>query len=200
MNLAPVTLAGRGVRLEPLARQHVPALWAACTDPEPIFRWFAAAVAGPADMAAFVEAALADQAAGRALPFATVRVADGAVVGSTRYCNIEEAHRRVEIGFTWLTPAAQRTAINTEAKLLMLRHAFETLGVMRVEFKTDALNVKSRAALLRIGAREEGTFRKHMLCSTGRIRDSVYFSITDDEWPAVRSRLQAMMDGREART
>ena len=142
-------------------------------------------------MGRYVETALRWQAEGTALPFATVERRVGTVVGSTRFGNIDRPNRRVEIGWTWLGPRWQRTACNTEAKYLMLRHAFETWGCLRVEFKTDALNERSRAALLRIGAREEGTLRKHMITTTGRVRDSVYFSILDDEWPAVKERLEA---------
>jgi RimJ/RimL family protein N-acetyltransferase len=125
--------------------------------------------------------------------FVTVAKAIGRVVGSTSYLNIDRQHRRVEIGGTWTTPAWQRSAINTEAKYLQLRHAFETLGCIRVEFKTDALNSKSRQALARIGATEEGTFRNHMIMPDGRIRHSVYFSITDDEWPRVKAHLEGLL-------
>jgi RimJ/RimL family protein N-acetyltransferase len=117
----------------------------------------------------------------------------GRVIGSTRYANIDRAHRRVEIGWTWVARAWQRTAVNTEAKYLLLRHAFETLGCIRVELKTDSLNAQSRAAILRIGAREEGIFRNHMITASGRIRHTVYFSITDAEWPEVKSRLEAKL-------
>lgn len=110
-------------------------------------------------------------------------------------CNIDRGNRRVEIGWTWLGRTFQRTALNTEAKYLMLRHAFEAWGCLRVEFKTDALNAPSRAALLRIGAREEGILRKHMITTSGRVRDSVYYSILDEEWPMVKARLEAMMRG-----
>lgn len=127
------------------------------------------------------------------MPFAIVELASGTVVGSTRYGNIDRANRRVEIGWTWIGRPWQRTAVNTESKYLLLRHAFETLGCIRVEFKTDALNERSRQALLRIGAKEEGIFRSHVVTSTGRIRDSVYFSIIDREWPAVKTRLEAML-------
>jgi N-acetyltransferase len=127
------------------------------------------------------------------LPFAQVEKTTGRVIGSTRYANIERAHRRLEIGWTWIARPWQRTAVNTESKYLLLRHAFETLGCVRVELKTDSLNAKSRAAILRIGAREEGTFRNHMITSSGRIRHTVYFSIVDAEWPEVRSRLERVL-------
>lgn len=189
MELVPVTLQGRHVRLVPLALEHVPALWQAGNDPE-IWRWTLSQPASEADMSRYVEAALAKRAAGGAFPFATVEAASGRVIGSTRYHNWEPPHPRVEIGYTWIARPWQRTPVNTEAKYLMLRHAFETLGVMRVELRTDALNAPSRAAIARIGGVEEGTLRRHMLTDAGRVRDTVYFSILDDEWPAVKRRLE----------
>ena len=129
----------------------------------------------------------------RPVPFATVERATGRVIGSTRYMNIDRANRRVEIGATWIAKPWQRTAMNTEAKYLMLRHAFETLGCVRVELKTDALNEKSRNAILRIGAKEEGTLRRHMVTWTGRLRDSVYFSVLDSEWLQVKAELEAKL-------
>ena len=125
--------------------------------------------------------------------FVTVARTIAQVVGSTSDLTIDCQHQRVEIGGTWVTPAWQRSAINTEAKYLQLRHAFETLGCIRVEFKTDALNTKSRQALARIGATEEGTFRNHMIMPDGRIRHSVYFSITHDEWPRVKAHLEGLL-------
>jgi RimJ/RimL family protein N-acetyltransferase len=141
-------------------------------------------------MRAYIETALEGQAAGIALPFATIARATGRAIGSTRFANIDRANRHVEIGWTWLGEKCQRTAANTEAKYLMLRHAFETWRCLRVEFKTDSLNERSRAALLRIGAKEEGIFRNHVITWTGRIRHSVYYSIVDSEWPAVKAHLQ----------
>jgi RimJ/RimL family protein N-acetyltransferase len=141
----------------------------------------------------YIDSALEAQAAGTAIPFATVERASGRVIGSTRYMNIDTANRRVEIGSTWLAKPWQRTAMNTEAKYLMLRHAFETLGCVRVELKTDALNQQSRQAILRIGAREEGTLRQHMVTWSGRLRDTVYFSILDSEWPGVKANLEAKL-------
>jgi RimJ/RimL family protein N-acetyltransferase len=128
--------------------------------------------------------------------FATLERSSGQVVGSTRFMNIDRANRRVEIGSTWIAPAWQRTAVNTEAKYLMLRHAFEVWGCMRLELKTDALNQKSRNAILRIGAQEEGTLRRHLVTWTGRVRDTVYFSILDDEWANVKSALESRLAGR----
>ena len=141
------------------------------------------------DLAGFIDAALAGQAAGREQAFATIERSSGRVVGSTRYLNIEPAHRRLEIGYTWLAPAWQKTAINSDAKLLMLDHAFGELGANRVEFKTDARNEPSRNALLGIGATFEGIFRRHMIVQQGQLRDSAYFSIIVDEWPSVRKHL-----------
>ncbi len=144
-------------------------------------------------MAAYIEAALNEQERGLALPFAIVEKATGRAIGSTRYANIDRMHHRVEIGWTWVARDWQRTPMNTEAKYLLLRHAFETLGCMRVELKTDSLNERSRAAILRIGAREEGIFRNHMITASGRVRHTVYFSIIDSEWPAVKARLEAKL-------
>jgi RimJ/RimL family protein N-acetyltransferase len=140
-----------------------------------------------------VESALAEQRAGTALPFATVERASGTVVGTTRFASAVHEHARVEIGWTWIAPRWQRTGVNTEAKLLMLRHAFDVMRVRRVELKTSALNLRSRAAILRIGASEEGTLRKHMINADGSARHSVYFSVTDDDWATVRPRLEAML-------
>lgn len=189
LNIQPVTLEGRHVRLEPLSFYHHAGL-SEVGLAEELWLWIPQPVRTPEDMREYIATALRWQAEGSALPFATVERATGKVIGSTRYMNIDKMNRRVEIGSTWLTPAWQRTAANTEAKFLMLRHAFETLGCMRVELKTDSLNEKSRNAILRIGAKEEGIFRNHMVTSTGRIRHSVYYSIIDSEWPGVKSRLE----------
>jgi N-acetyltransferase len=188
LNVEPVTLSGETVRLEPLTLEHVPALCAVGLEPE-LWRWIPRPVTNAADMRAYVETALDEQRRGVAVPFATVHQLSGCVIGSTRYANIDAVNRRLEIGWTWLTSAQQRTRANTEAKLLQLTHAFDTLGAVRVELKTDALNVQSRTAILRLGAVEEGTFRKHVLTEAGRWRDTVYFSILDTEWPAIKTRL-----------
>jgi RimJ/RimL family protein N-acetyltransferase len=180
------------IRLEPLGEAHQAALCAVGLDDE-LWRWTPKAVRTTADMAAYIAVALAERAAGRALPFAIVDKPTGQVIGSTRYAAIEPAHRRVEIGSTWLGRSWQRTAANTEAKYLLLRHAFETLGCIRVELKTDALNERSRAAIRRIGAREEGTLRSHMITASGRVRDTVYYSILDGEWPEVKRDLESRL-------
>lgn len=191
----PVTLSGRHVRLEPMTLAHLDGLRAAGADPA-VFTWYPFPMHGPA-MRDFVETALTDQAKGKALPFVYVEPDSGEVIGSSRFGSIDVRHRRAEIGWTWLMPRVQRTPVNTEAKLLMLTHAFENLKLNRVEFKTDSLNEASRRALLRIGATEEGTFRNHMVTQTGRLRHSVYFSIIDSEWPAVKAGLQDKLKRRE---
>jgi RimJ/RimL family protein N-acetyltransferase len=199
MLVEPVTLEGRYVRLEPLSIDHVDALCAVGLEPE-LWTWIPTAVRTPDDMREYVESALADRAAGRALPFATIDRASGTVVGSSRFAAIDVANRRVEIGWTWIGSRWQRTYVNTEAKLVMLAHAFEQWGCIRVELKTDRLNARSRAAIGRIGATEEGIFRQHLITASGRLRDTVYFSILDSEWPTVRARLLTrLLDGDESK-
>jgi len=192
MKVIPVILEGRYVRLEPLATQHVSALSEVGLDQD-LWKWIPTPVRTRDDMRAYVETALKERDGGFAVPFVQVEKASGRVVGSTRYANIDRIHHRLEIGWTWLAQPWQRTVINTEAKYLLLRHAFESLGCIRVELKTDSLNERSRAAILRIGAREEGTFRNHMITASGRIRHTVYFSVIDSEWPAVKARLEARL-------
>ena len=192
MEVRPVTLEGSFVRLEPLSMAHHAGLSEVGLDQE-LWEWIPEPVRTPEEMRAYIEEAIAAQAAGTALPFATVERSSGRAIGSTRFGNIDRRHRRVEIGWTWLARPWQRTRANTEAKSLMLRHAFETWGAIRVELKTDSLNARSRAAILRLGAKEEGILRNHMITSSGRIRHTVYYSITDSEWPAVKSRLERML-------
>jgi RimJ/RimL family protein N-acetyltransferase len=192
MIVKPITLEGEAVRLEPLSLDHLPALADIGLD-ERLWKWTANFVRNANDMEAYGRAALADQEHGVALPFVTVDRTTSRVVGSTRFGNIDRNNRKVEIGWTWVSPHWQRTAINTEAKLLMLTHAFEVWDCMRVEFKTDANNEQSRNAIRRIGAVEEGVLRNHMITDSGRYRDSVYFSIIDSEWPVAKSRLIGMM-------
>jgi N-acetyltransferase len=193
MIVEPVTLEGHHVRLEPLAKTHLEGLTTVGLDEE-LWHWIPTPVRTREEMAAYIDTALAEQERGVSLPFAIMEKAMRRVIGSTRYGNIDRTHHRVEIGWTWVARQWQRTAINTEAKYLLLKHAFETLGCMRVELKTDSLNEKSRAAILRIGAREEGIFRNHMITSTGRIRHSVYFSIIDSEWPSIKARLETKLN------
>ncbi|HEV8490356.1 MAG TPA: GNAT family N-acetyltransferase [Candidatus Limnocylindrales bacterium] len=195
--LEPVTLEGRLVRLEPLSRDHLDGLAAVAFDPA-LWRWTLAGAVDRERLEAWLDTAVANQAAGSELPFATIERASGRPIGSSRYLSIVPEHRRLEIGWTWVARAWQRSGVNREAKLLMLEHAFERIGCQRVEFKTNALNEQSRAALLGIGASFEGIFRKHMLGRDGEVRDSAYFSITDDEWPAVKARLAASVEAAVA--
>jgi RimJ/RimL family protein N-acetyltransferase len=192
MTAEPRVLEGTHVRLEPLTLDHLHALIAVGLDPE-LWRWTLARNLTADDMRRYVETALAEQRARQSVPFATVERSSGRVVGSTRFASIAPDHRRVEIGWTWIGRPWQRTVVNTEAKYLMLRHGFEVWRCMRVELKTNAKNERSRRAILRIGATEEGTLRKHQLNADGTPRDSVYFSITDDEWPTVKRRLEGML-------
>lgn len=195
MVVEPVTLTGHYVQLEPMLPAHRDFFVDVGLDEE-LWRWIPDPVRTPEEMSAYVDAALAQQASGVSLPFTIVERASGKVIGSTRYANIERVHRRIEIGWTWVATLWQRTPVNTECKYLLLRHAFEVLGCIRVELKTDSLNEKSRKAIARIGAREEGIFRNHMITSTGRIRHSVYFSVIDSEWPAVKARLEEKLKSR----
>ena len=197
MTVTPVTLEGAQVRLEPLAKAHLVGLAEVGLDEE-LWRWIPTPVRTKDEMAAYIETALNEQERGVSLPFAIVEKATGRAIGSTRYGNIDRINRHVEIGWTWVAREWQRTAMNTEAKYLLLRHAFETLGCLRVELKTDSLNERSRAAILRIGAREEGIFRNHMITSSGRIRHSVYYSIIDSEWPTVKARLETKLSSRQS--
>ena len=186
--LEAVTLRGQWVRLEPLGREHVPGLASVATERE-LWRLTREDASTPAGFAGYIERAFAGQATGMILAFAIVEQATGAPAGSTRLGNYEAVDRRIEIGWTWIGRRWQRTAVNTEAKLLLLTHAFETLGMRRVELKTDVLNEQSRRAILRLGATEEGIFRQHMVTESGRIRDSVWFSILAREWDDVKLRL-----------
>lgn len=195
IDTAPITLEGRHVRLEPLSMAHAPAIERASADRR-IWEFSSAIIAGADDVPRYIETALAWQKAGTALPFATVERATGKVIGSTRFANIDREHRRAEIGWTWINPAWWRTAINTEAKYLMLRHAFEQWRCLRVELKTGHRNQRSRNAILRLGAKEEGMLRRHMIQPDGSYRDTIYFSILDDEWPDVKAKLEAFLATR----
>jgi RimJ/RimL family protein N-acetyltransferase len=187
-----VTLEGRLVRLEPLEPRHEDALWQAAQDER---TWRYMRVRGDESRAAFD--GWFQHAVAETIPFATV--IEGEVVGSTSYLNVREDDRVVEIGNTWLASRAWGTGANDEAKLLMLEHAFEREGFRRVEFKTEATNERSRAALLAIGATFEGVFRKHMVVRGGERRDSAYYSVVDDEWPAVRANLERRLSDRGRR-
>jgi N-acetyltransferase len=193
-NVAPVMLEGAVVRLEPLRRNHAGMFWdVAKNDLDNIFQWFPYRVNSLEDFNNIVDKALLEQERGDSVVFATLERSSGKVIGSTRFMNIDRVNRRVEIGSTWIAPAWHRTAVNTEAKYLMLRHAFETWNSFRVELKTDALNQRSRNAILRIGAKEEGALRRHVITWTGRVRDTVYFSILDSEWPEVKAKLETRL-------
>ena len=196
MEISPVILEGRHVRLEPLSPAHEESLIAAAGDGE-LWNSTVTIVPSRANMAAYIASALNAQAQGRELPFVIIQKPSGHVVGSTRFFHIEPDHRRVEIGYTWLSASAQRTAVNTEAKLLLLTHAFDSLRCIRVEFVTDVLNQQSRTAILRLGAKQEGVLRNHMVMPGGRYRDSVCFSIIEAEWLEVKARLEARL-GQEA--
>lgn len=193
MQVRPITLTGTHVRLEPLTLGHLAPLAEIGLD-EDLWRWTTTLIRTRDELRAYVEEALALQAKGAALPFATVDLASGRVAGSSRFGNIDVVNRKVEIGWTWVGRPWQRTVVNTEAKYLMFRHAFEELGCIRVELKTDALNERSRAAILRVGAKEEGTFRNHMISQGGRLRDSVFFSVIASEWPKVKARLEEKLE------
>ena len=208
MEISPVTLEGQHVSLEPLSLAHEESLIAAASDGE-LWNSSVTVVPSRATMAAYIEDALEAQAQKDALPFVIIRRASGSVggttelevvgtkrdevVGTTRFYDIRPADRRVAIGYTWLSLSAQRTAVNTEAKLLLLTHAFEHWQCNRVEFITDVLNQQSRAAILRLGAKQEGILRNHMIMPNGRMRDSVMFSIIKEEWPEVKARLKAKL-------
>jgi N-acetyltransferase len=181
-------LEGARLRLEPIAADHAEGIWKAGNDPA-IWQWMPLSLSEPGQVPGLIAHAVERSRRKEAFTFTVFDRETGACVGSSSYLALEPSHRRLEIGFTWVSHRWQRTYVNTEAKLLLLEHAFGRLGCHRVEFKTDVLNRRSREALMRIGAREEGVFRKHMVVSGGRVRDSVYFSITDEEWPGVRASL-----------
>jgi len=189
VDLTQVTLEGRHVRLEPLSRQHKSQLAMVALDPE-LWRFTPTQIHSTDDLDAYIETALSWQKAGTAIPFATVDRSTGRAIGSTRFGNIDPQNRRAEIGWTWLGRDFQRRAFNTEAKLLMFTHAFERMNCIRVELRADALNTKSRDAIVRLGAKEEGILRHHMILSDGRLIDWVYYGILRDEWPSVRAGLE----------
>jgi RimJ/RimL family protein N-acetyltransferase len=190
--IQPVVLEGRIVRLEPLRRDHLDGLAEVAFDPT-LWQFTLARPVDRGGLEAWLETALANAQAGTEMPFATVDQASGRPIGSTRYLAIVPEHRRFEIGWTWLATTAQRTGANREAKLLQLTHGFEQLAANRIEFKTDSLNERSRAALLGIGAQFEGVFRNHMVMPDGRLRHSAYYSVTREDWPSVRARLNELL-------
>ena len=193
MNIAPVTLEGTRVRMEPLAlERHFEGLCAIGLDPD-LWRWTLNAVATREELRAYLETALREQSEGRSVPFATIDRASATVAGCTRFGSIDRANRRVEIGWTWIGRPFQRSHVNTEAKYLMITHAFETWGCRRVELKTHVQNERSRNAMLRIGCTFEGVLRRYQTSDSGVTRDTAMFSIVGREWPEVKARLEAMM-------
>jgi len=188
-------LEGPSIRLDPMGEEHLEGLCEIGLDPE-ITRFLPHRIASREQMSDYLHAAISARESLTAIPFVIVSKsgrASSPVVGTTRFLNIDPDNRRMEIGSTWIGKEWQRTRVNTEAKFLMLRHAFEVLDCIRVEFKTDSLNERSRHALLRIGAIQEGIFRNHVITADGRIRHSVYFSITSEDWPSRKTRLAGML-------
>lgn len=194
--VSPVVLEGERVRLEPLTRDHLVGLAEVAFD-EAIWRWTIARPTDLAGLGAWLDAALGNRATGTEMPFATIDRATNRPVGSSRFLNISPENRRLEIGWTWLATSSQRTGANREVKLLQLTHAFETLGANRVEFKTDSRNERSRAALLGIGAAFEGIFRNHVIMPDGPLRHSAWYSVTVEDWPAVKERLVGLLASRQ---
>ena len=195
MELTPPILEGKFVRLEPLAEQHVGRLAEIAVANAEIFRWFPSmpAAGGRDKVEAMLRATIGAMANGQSICFVTHWRASGEIVGSSSYGAIDAVNRRLEIGWTWVKRAFQRGPVNTEAKLLMLAHAFEKMGCIRVEFKTHHRNEQSQKALERIGAKKEGVFRNHMIMPDGSLRHSVYYSIITEEWPQAKAALQAML-------
>ena len=186
------TLTGKTVELRPLRQDHAPALLDAAADGQ-LWNMKLTVVPGPGTIDGYLAAALDGRAAGTAMPFVIVLRESDAIVGSTRFWKIDRANRKLEIGHTWLSESVQRSVVNTEAKYLLLSHAFDVMQCVRVQFTTDELNEKSRAAILRIGAKQEGVVRHERIMPDGRKRNSVRFSIIDDEWPDVKAMLEAKL-------
>jgi N-acetyltransferase len=192
MDVSPITLEGEHVRLEPLTQAHAEPLVAAASDGE-LWNSTVTIIPDHTNVASYIDAALNGQSIGKELPFVIINKSSNEVVGATRFYEMRPSDRAAAIGYTWLAKSAQRTLINTEAKLLLLTQAFEVWRCMRIELITDVLNEQSRAAILRLGAKQEGILRKHLILPSGRIRNSVVFSIIDEEWPEVRARLEAKL-------
>lgn len=191
--LGPVTLEGRYIRLEPLRPQDAEALLLAAQTPE-IWTWLPATVMTPEAMDQFIASALAAEAEGREYVFAVILRGDNRVIGSTRYLDVTPEHRRAEIGWTWYARDTWGSVVNPEAKYLLLRHAFEDWAAIRVALKTDASNVRSQAAIRKLGAQYEGTHRQHRIRPNGTIRDTMWFSILDREWSRVKASLISRID------
>lgn len=192
MNAAPVVLEGKHVRLEPMTLEHFPALWKIASDAD-LWRWIPWPMKTEADIRSFMESVLALQRAGTAIPWITREKSSGRIVGCTRFSDIQQAHKTLELGGTVLVRECQGTGLNTEAKYLQLTHAFETMGAMRVALKTHHENLRSQAAMRAMGAKEEGTFRNHMLMPDGSVRHSVWFSVIREEWPKTKAHLEARL-------
>jgi RimJ/RimL family protein N-acetyltransferase len=194
LHIEPVVLEGKLVRLETMRKDHVEGLWEAGKYKE-IWTYMTTVMAEPIDAEIFVEQALKNEREGTEHPFVIIDQKSGHVIGSTRFLNISRKDRGLEIGFTWLTPSVWKTKVNTDCKWLLLRHCFEQLGCIRVQLKTDSRNLNSQRAIARIGGVREGVLRNHMVLPDGYVRDSVYFSILDREWPDVDAKLQLLLFG-----
>lgn len=192
MNISPVSLQGQIVDLVPLNASHIEGIKTAAADGA-LWQLFFTTVPSPALTQQWLDIALNAQQLGKALPFAVVRKTDGKIIGSTRYCNIDQANRRLEIGYTWYAQSMQRSGVNTECKHLLLAHAFEVLDCIAVEFRTDWFNRKSQAAIERLGAKRDGVLRNHTILPNGRIRDTVVYSILQNEWSGVKQNLEFLM-------
>jgi RimJ/RimL family protein N-acetyltransferase len=193
--LEPVVLTGQFVRLEPLETRHIESFTVAALSDPGIWDYMRRRIETTADVAWLFHSALADAENGLSLPFAVIDLHAEALVGSTRFLDYVPVDRGIEIGWTWYVPEARGGPVNLDAKCLLMRHAFEELGCIRVQLKTDARNLRSRAAIAKLGATEEGTLRNHMVVQGDTIRNSVYFSVLDDEWPRVQAGLQARLEG-----
>ncbi|MFZ6844431.1 GNAT family N-acetyltransferase [Undibacterium sp. RuTC16W] len=198
MQPSSFTLQGHYVSLEPLTQQHLPEIQMAAADGE-LWKLFFTSVPHPDNAQNWLNIALEMQEQTKAIPFAIREKATGQIVGSTRYCNIDHNNKRLEIGYTWYAQRVQRSAINTECKLLLLTHAFEQFGCIAVEFRTDWFNHRSQAAIERLGAKRDAVLRNHMILPDGRVRDTVVYSIIENEWPGVKQNLQYMRDKYQAK-
>lgn len=193
--LKPIRLQGKHIRLEPLSHTHRTGLLEASRDGDLSRIWYTS-VPSPLTMQSYVSTAVAGREAGTMLPFAVIEEKQGTVVGCTRYCNVDSVNKRLEIGYTWYAASVQRTAVNTEAKFLLLQHAFESLGSIAVEFRTNWFNHRSREAILRLGAKQDGVLRNHQRMPEGGFRDTVVYSIIQSEWPMVKQHLQFKLQAR----